>query len=686
MSTYEWSTDGTTWTHLYASGFKNLTRTRRSASLDTVTLQRSLKTALTDSDLWSYGTAVQIRKDSTLWFQGTVDTLPRMGDAVDEMQMITLAGPWRQLEKCTYQQSWKVYDVDGSALTNVNKSRVVLMQDSDGDRTTTGAQITDAIDWAIAKGANITKGTIDAGTELPFDERDNMSCADVLLTMLRWLPDYVTWFDYSTSTPTFHCRKRSNLTAASKALTSGNLIEITPRNDRQVSGISITYERTHNDDGDIYKTVDTDDAGTTTALDTVFANFDLAGSTRTYVKQKVVTGTFPTLSSDKSFLKTMIPALAEIDDADITINSATNSSAQPRYLTEGQVPDWMSKTAEEATIEYNLDAVIKDGSDTIEELKGKIFKVQVQATNATTKTYKRLTAYDSGESVPTGVAAALYASWNTLHYEGTFRFTAEEPAGTVGPGNRFNITSGVTAWASMDALVQEVIEQVDTGTTTVRFGPPRQLEADTLVALFRALRSRRYSWSRSSRTTGTAGEDSDVDLGGASPTKSSTETAGEKRKLRVRNTDGTNDHDIELDPTAVAFADAGNQAAQQIKPREMVLPFIDAADSDKLKAKLAQVMASAPYGDEQEIPLGLPSDPSSPATVGDTDEGDETADSTTYTANATGLQLHCMTRVGYFDSGDEKLYGYIRTLKFDKFGRLSSLSAETRIIIDTPEL
>jgi len=43
-----------------------------------------------------------------------------------------------------------------------------------------------------------------------------------------------------------------------------------------------------------------------------------------------------------------------------------------------------------------------------------------------------------------------------------------------------------------------------------------------------------------------------------------------------------------------------------------------------------------------------------------------------------------VTRVGYFDAGDEKLYGYVRTIKFDQWGRLASISAETRYEIDVP--
>ena len=72
-------------------------------------------------------------------------------------------------------------------------------------------------------------------------------------------------------------------------------------------------------------------------------------------------------------------------------------------------------------------------------------------------------------------------------------------------------------------------------------------------------------------------------------------------------------------------------------------------------------------------------------TIGDADEGDEAADSGEWAVDGdTGLYLDAMTRVGFFDAGDETLYGYVRRLKFDSQGRLFSVGGETRITIDLP--
>jgi hypothetical protein len=79
-------------------------------------------------------------------------------------------------------------------------------------------------------------------------------------------------------------------------------------------------------------------------------------------------------------------------------------------------------------------------------------------------------------------------------------------------------------------------------------------------------------------------------------------------------------------------------------------------------------------------------DPSSYNTIGGTTEGAEAANSATHTYDGTkGLYLYAVTRVGYFESGDQTLYGYVRLLKFDKYGRLYSVGAETRFTIDVPE-
>ena len=80
-----------------------------------------------------------------------------------------------------------------------------------------------------------------------------------------------------------------------------------------------------------------------------------------------------------------------------------------------------------------------------------------------------------------------------------------------------------------------------------------------------------------------------------------------------------------------------------------------------------------------------PSTTDTPTTIGSNAEGYEAEESTAFTADGTNAcSIWVTSRVGYFHSGNKKLYGYARKLVFDKSGRLASITGETRYIIDTP--
>jgi len=89
--------------------------------------------------------------------------------------------------------------------------------------------------------------------------------------------------------------------------------------------------------------------------------------------------------------------------------------------------------------------------------------------------------------------------------------------------------------------------------------------------------------------------------------------------------------------------------------------------------------------------LGLPLDPADGdmTSLGSAAEGSEAAESTTINFAAdlagNGLRLYMVSRVGYFESGDKTLYAYIRELRFDPYGRLAEVSAETRVAVDAAE-
>lgn len=88
-----------------------------------------------------------------------------------------------------------------------------------------------------------------------------------------------------------------------------------------------------------------------------------------------------------------------------------------------------------------------------------------------------------GEPEPVFFAANFYASVSTLHYQGSLLLLEEEVEQTITLGQVINLTNGLTAWGSMNALVQEVEYDFAKGSTRVNFGPPTQLGPQEFLTL-----------------------------------------------------------------------------------------------------------------------------------------------------------------------------------------------------------
>jgi hypothetical protein len=97
-----------------------------------------------------------------------------------------------------------------------------------------------------------------------------------------------------------------------------------------------------------------------------------------------------------------------------------------------------------------------------------------------------------------------------------------------------------------------------------------------------------------------------------------------------------------------------------------------------------------PFGRWDGLPAagGAAEDPGSTiTTIGAASEGTETASTDTWTAGNVddkGLAEWYVSRVVYNPSGDMKIYSFLRKRTYDKFGRLYSVSAETRVEVENP--
>jgi hypothetical protein len=165
----------------------------------------------------------------TSWFQGVITQVPRAGAPDAESMLYKAAGPWWFLEHIVFQQPYQNiflgYATPGDPATaplygQANSSHLFLNQGLSGSaflKVTTGQQIVEALNWALKPftDAGATPpfqiGSVTPAVDVPIDEVRDITCAEVIHKMLRWSPDAVTWFDYTTIPPTFNCKRRAEL-------------------------------------------------------------------------------------------------------------------------------------------------------------------------------------------------------------------------------------------------------------------------------------------------------------------------------------------------------------------------------------------------------------------------------------------------------------------------------------------
>lgn len=108
---------------------------------------------------------------------------------------------------------------------------------------------------------------------------------------------------------------------------------------------------------------------------------------------------------------------------------------------------------------------------------------------------------DNQAVVPSDLAASYYLALLTLQYEGSIVTRGEDVRGDCKVGNALNLTNGRAAWATMRGVVQSVTEDIDSGATTIDFGPPERLPAEDFVAQLLFVRRKRPTTNLQSTMT-----------------------------------------------------------------------------------------------------------------------------------------------------------------------------------------
>ena len=462
-------------------------------SADLVTLTQT--TAYDADPTFAYGETVTIHRDGAQWFKGTCISIARHGSGASERIDYQIAGPWWQLTKVIYQQQFTRF-VSGVTATPT-LAKLILGTDDAGARLNSGQVITAVVNYAasaLGASALFQLGTVAPATQMPYEELNALSCADVISRVLRWNPDVVAYFDYSSTPPTLHFKTRASLDALSLDIADVVISKnsVNPRNDLQIDGVVIQFERTDTVDGNKQNIIITDSAGTITdPLKTLYLYFDLQGASVSFIRQKVVSETISESSGtwwQKKHAKLQGATSISVASATKTAldDAAENDgTAYSKELVSGSIAEWMTGVGVNTQIVQATVIYTKDGAKKTETLR-----LSLQGTNANSSTYSSVGSETPAEPTPTGLAAAILSSLVNLQYQGAVTLTESEAGGVSHINKKLNILGGRTEWASMAAQIYSATYSLDSGITQINFGPAKHLGATDLFQLFRNVRNR----------------------------------------------------------------------------------------------------------------------------------------------------------------------------------------------------
>lgn len=522
-----WKINGSTTDDI---GAVNCSRTLRNQSADTFRFE--VHRPVDSAELYAYGAAITVLRDGAAYFSGIITRTPKSGGIESENHVYEASGVWWYLENIVFEQPWYQADDPSAAsptLLEVKQSRVILGQDSAGAKVTAGAQLTEILQFAIAAGAPFAIGTIGVTVTIPWDEVRDITCAEAIRRVLRWIPDAVVHVDYSAATPVVNIQRRAALTAAEYAIDAATTdsLEINPRDDLSRPAVVFRYVRTHRANSSAWETLETDfypdPLPANWRIGSLVTTQELAGSSYqdSVIYQPVKVRSLPSglqfsgNSTDAaliSFWKRKFTGLQSSRVSGITLRNGERDEAVVglnNELEEGAVTDWMEDEGivvdpQRCSVEITYIYTDEDGKAV---RKYETLETTIHATSAQTRDYSLLesSSYTPPEATPTGLAQAIYEALNTAHFEGSLVIATDECAGTPTVGNVLNLTAGHADWMAMNAMIQEVTDELDSGVTRITFGPPEHLGMQDLVELLRIMRNKApvISWER--RITGKSG-------------------------------------------------------------------------------------------------------------------------------------------------------------------------------------
>ena len=466
-------------------GFSNFRKKTMNQGIDRVEFQEGC-IDIFSKGLLEFGEEVTIGRNSKRWFFGIVTKIPSYGTYGKEVRGYELSGPWWFLEHLVYQQSWEHMDSTEEAIV-VEKSRCILGQNAAGEAITANAAIREILEYAIAQGAKFSVGNC-CGFDFyfPFEEVRDISCAEAIQRILRWAPDSVVWFDYECdSFPKINIYSGENLPQKSLDINELESFDVVPRHDLVVNSVVLKYEYLHSEGSRHWRTIIVDKFpknATGREFKSLAFTIELDGINAHIQRQRV--SVVPVDPHTFEWWCNHIPTLENAALSNVTIENVSRETDLPYELIEGGIAPWMNCDVFNETIRATISYETNN-----EIVKSQPISVKIRTTNAQSKVYEKIIHKQLASKPPIGLAESFYKSVSKLPYDGKLTMKINEINHTQ-LGYALNILNGNKAWKKMNAVIQSVRENIDTGTIEITFGPPKHLGPDDLIQLMRSNRNR----------------------------------------------------------------------------------------------------------------------------------------------------------------------------------------------------
>jgi hypothetical protein len=505
--------------------------------------------------LFAYGAEITVAlrsgATSTVIFQGTRSLAPADASGNYEAYDYIFANGWKALEEITYGQAWKSWRTatGGPVSEFIETSEVHVFTEMDVNtggvtRIHNGDTVRDVVEWAIAHGANLQVGTITPALWLPVEHKRDLKCSEVIQMALKLCPDVVVDIDDATSPPTFHCIQRAQMTGRSIALGDAVVtrLRLTKREDLQVPAVVLKYKRTDEIDGRPRHSLTVDrwpaDA-TGFEAGAIFQTIDLFGG-----RLEVVRGTIeseelyePELTTAQWWQNHGVTWLSGVTVVSVTPAAREGSLGYVLSPESGSVAPWMvdddgnEAEAEMETFRAQVSYRVGINSGTEE------ISVRLKMTNLASGTYSTVASVESPEVAVAGLAQEIYNGLATAHWDGSVTVTEQECGTEIGLTNTLSITGGTGRYAAMNAVVQEIVYDLASGTRTFTVGWPKKLSLDAIIGILRFNRVRAVYQNPALQGTGEPSGGDGVELPDGAPMENAAMGAAQYRVFAAANGD-----------------------------------------------------------------------------------------------------------------------------------------------------